>query len=212
MSIALCIKYYREKKKKKKKMGSWLSKSDHDNDVDLNIESVSRSEDMIFKSKMLSAPIKENNTEVKRGFDEFSKNETNMKLLSRQATAVSKKDLMNTLTKWKEDLELHLHGNYDDLNEVFDVAETNHWPQHLSDQDSLWETTQQPVAKKTWLYFYVSRTDANSDAQKFNVAICHFISNKIDISRDVLIGGLCKKGFLLKDDDDNIYLNFPRSA
>ena len=166
-----------------------------------------KSEDMIFKSKRLSAPIKENKTDVKRGFYKFSKNEGNMELLSRQATAVSKKHLMNTLTKWKKDLKL-LKSDYDDLKELFEVAKTDHWPQHLSDQDSPWETTQPNSALTNWLYFYVSRTDANSDAQRFNVAICHLITKEPNISRYVLIGGLYKKNLLLKDDNDNVYLKF----
>ena len=48
-----------------------------------------------------------------------------MEILSNQATAVSKKDLMNTLTNWKEDLKLH-ESDYDDLKELFEVAKTNH--------------------------------------------------------------------------------------
>ena len=189
-------------------MGNCYSWFFNENPEFVNIESISKeSEDMIFKSKRLSAPIKDNKTDVKRGFDKFSKNEDNMELLSRQATAVSKKDLMNTLTKWKEDLKLH-QSDYDDLKELFEVAKTDHWPQHLSDQDSLWETTQPNSALTNWLYFYVSRTDANSDAQRFNVAICHLITKEPGISRYVLIGGLCKADLLLKDDNDNVYLKF----
>ena len=114
---------------------------------------------------------------------------------------------MNTLTKWKEDLKLH-QNDYDDLKELFEVAKTDHWPQHLLDQDSPWETTQPNSALTNWLYFYVSRTDANSDSQRFNIAICHFITKEPNISRYVLIGGLCKKDLLLKDDNDNVFLKF----
>ena len=175
----------------------------------VNIEPISKeSENRIFKSKRLSAPIKDNKIDVKRGFDKFSKNEANMELLSRQATTVSKKDMMKTLTKWKKELKLD-PSDYDDLKELFEVAKTNHWPQHLLDLDSnLWETTQQNYASTNLLYFYVSRTDADSDAQTFDIAICHLITTEIGIYQDVLIGGLCKKGLLLKDDDDNVFLNF----
>ena len=191
-------------------MGNCYSWFFNENPEFVNIKSISKeSKDMIFKSKRLSAPIKDNKIDVKRGFYKFSKNEGNMELLSRQATAISKKDLMNTLTKWKEDLKLH-QSDYDDLKELFEVAKTDHWPQHLSDQDSPWETTQPNSALTNWLYFYVSRTDANSDAQKFNVAICHLITKEPGISRYVLIGGLCKKNLLLKDDDKNVYLKFDK--
>ena len=119
--------------------------------------------------------------------------------------------MMETLTEWKKELELDRNSDYNDLKELFEVAETNHWPQHLLDLDSnLWETTctQRNSASTNWLYFYVSRTDADSDMQKFDIAICHLITAEIGIYRDVLIGGLCKKDLLLKDDDDNVYLNF----
>ncbi len=53
----------------------------------------------------------------------------------------------------------------DDLKELFDVAEKNHWPDHLEDGEPLWETTQQDnFARTNWLYFYVSRTDADTSA------------------------------------------------
>ena len=114
---------------------------------------------------------------------------------------------METLTKWIIELRLN-PSDYDDLQELFEIAKTNHWPQHLLDSDSLWETMQSNSALTNWLYFYVSRIDADSDAQRFNAAICHLITEEPGISRNVLIGGLCKKGFLLKDDNNNIYLNF----
>ena len=107
-------------------MGNCYNWFFNENPEFVNIGSTSKeSEDMIFKSKRLSAPIKDNKTDVKRGFDKFSKNEDNMEILSRQATAVSKKDLMNTLTNWKEDIKLH-ESDYDDLKELFEVAKTNH--------------------------------------------------------------------------------------
>ena len=155
------------------------------NPESVSIEPIStKTEDRIFKSKRLSAPIKENKTDVKRGFDNFSKNEANMELLSRQATAVSREDMMETLTEWKKELELDRNSDYNDLKELFEVAETNHWPQHLLDLDSnLWETTctQRNSASTNWLYFYISRTDADSDMQKFDIAICHLITAEIGI-------------------------------
>ena len=131
--------------------------------VSIDSEPIStKTEDRIFKSKRLSAPIKENKTDVKRGFDNFSKNEANMELLLRQATAVSREDMMETLTEWKKELKLDRNSDYDDLKKLFEFAETNDWPQHLLDLDSnLWETTQQNSASTNWLYFYVSHTDAD---------------------------------------------------
>ena len=191
-------------------MGSLLSKSDHDKDVNLNIKSVSTSEDMIFQSGWLSDAIKDNKTDVKKGIDKFSKNDgINMELLSRQATAVSRNDMKEILIKWKKDLKLDQSSDCNDLEKLYDVAECDYWPEYLSGPDSPdpWESKQQPTGMTNWLYFYVSRMDA----QRFNIAICHLITREPNILRNVLIGGLCEKGFLLKDDDDNIYLNFPRS-
>ena len=66
---------------------------------------------------------------------------------------------------------------------------------------------QDNTARTNWLYFYVSRTGADSNARKFNVAICHLITKEPNISRNVLIGGLRKKN-LLEEDNDTVYLNF----
>lgn len=164
--------------------------------------------DRTFKSRRLSAPIKENKAGVDRGYKTFSENETKMEILSRQATAISRKVMAELLTTWSKELKLD-PSDYDDLKELFDVAENDHWPQHLK-LTSPWETTQtNNPATTNWMYFYVSRTgtDADLDEQKFNLAICHLITGKVGISRNVLIGGLCKKDLLLKDGGD-VYLNF----
>jgi hypothetical protein len=182
-------------------MGNWFPREF------VSIESVSReSEDRKFKSKVLSASRRNNKRGVKRGYDKFSENETDMELLSRQVTAVSRNDMMETLTQWKKELRLD-PSDYVELTELFDVAENDHWPKHRLG-DPLWETMESNNAMTNWLYFYVSRTDANSDARKFNVAICHLITNEPSISRYVLIGGLLKKNLLLMDNDYNLYLKF----
>ena len=62
-------------------MGNCYSRFFNENPEFVSIEPISKEfEDMIFKSKRLSAPIKDNKTDVKRGFDKFSKNENNMEL------------------------------------------------------------------------------------------------------------------------------------
>ena len=162
--------------------------------------------DKIFKSRTLSAPIKENKEEVDKGYAKFSENETNFEVISQQATGISREVMKENLTRWINELKLN-SSKYDDLNDLLNVAEGNYWPQHLQ-EDMLWETTQPNKAQTNWLYFYVNRSDiTDSDTQKFDLAICHLITHEVGISRNVLIGGLIKKGLLLKD-GDNIYLKF----
>ena len=162
-------------------------------------------EGRIFKSNMLSAA---NRTEVNMEFNEFSKNEANnMELLSRQATAMSSKVMKETLTKWEKELSLD-QRDYSDFRDLFKVAKEDHWPKHVLDvgRDSPWETMQDNDDGSKWLYIYVSRTGTDSD-RKFNVAICHLITNKSNTSRNVLIGGLREKN-LLEEDNDDVYLKF----
>jgi hypothetical protein len=175
----------------------------------LSIKSISKNpEDRIFKSKRFSRSIKNNLSEVEQEYDKFSKNETNMELLSRQATTVSRKDMTKILIKWTTELKLNKSA-YSDLKDLFAVGENNYWPQHLS-TEPLWETTQDNNAMTNMLYIYVYRTDVDTDAQMFDVAICHLVTKKSNISQDVLIGDLCKKDLLRRDDDYNVYLNFHR--
>ena len=153
-----------------------------------------KSKDRIFKSERLSAAIKYNKTDVKEGSDKFSKNEANMELLSRQTTAISREAMKETLIKWEKELSLD-PSIYSDLRDLFKVANNDYWPNHVLDigRDSPWETMQDNTARTNWLYFYVSRTGADSNTQTFNVAICHLITKEPNISRNVLIGGLRKK-------------------
>lgn len=161
-------------------------------------------EGRIFKSNMLSAA---NRTEVNMEFNEFSKNEANMELLPRQAIAISRNVMIKTLTEWENELRLD-QSEYSDFRDLFRVAREDYWPNHVLDigRDSPWETMQDNNDGSKWLYIYVSRTGAGSD-RKFNVAICHLITNKSNTSRNVLIGGL-RERYLLEEDNDDIHLKF----
>ena len=145
-------------------MGNWFRSSESQNP-----------EGRVFKSNMLSAA---NRTEVNMEFDEFSKNEANMELPSRQATAMSRRIMMKTLTEWEKELKLD-QSDYSDFRDLFRVAKEDYWPKYVLDigRDSPWETMQDNDDGTKWLYIYVSRTGADSD-RKFNVAICHLITNK----------------------------------
>jgi hypothetical protein len=187
-------------------MGNWLvSLWKNLNSKFVIIEPVGRNpEDRIFKSEKLSSSINDNTLEVKEGYRRFSENETDMNLLYKQATAVSGEVMTETLNSWKDDLMLNASlTDYHDFNELLNIVKNNDWP---ADQDSPWESTQENYARTNLLYFCASCTDA----QKFNVAICHLITYEPGVSQNVLFGGLWKKDLLRQDIDNNnnIYLNF----
>ncbi len=162
--------------------------------------------DKIFKSRILSAAIKENKEEVNEGYKKFSENETKFEVIPQQATGISREVMKENLTRWINELQLN-SSEYGVLNDLLNVAEGNYWPQHLQ-EDMLWEKAQPNKAQTNWLYFYVNRSDiTDSDTQTFDLAICHLITREVPIFQNDLIGALIKKGLLLKD-GDNIYLKF----
>lgn len=160
-------------------------------------------QDMIFQSPKLTTQIKCSQKDVKKGYDDFSQNESTMKILSWQATSISRQDAQENLTTWETNLKLN-RDHYSDLQNLHDAVEDEQkWPDYV-DKDKPWEAMQQKEDKTNWLYFYVRRTDRD----EFNMAICHFITGMVGKSQYVVIGGLCKKGLLRKDDHANIYLKF----
>ena len=163
-----------------------------------------------FMSDMLSAAIKDSEAkkEVEDKYSDFLKEQNEMEIHSRQGTSISREIATKTLIKWETELNVKLdHYSYlKKLHEVLDNPQD--WSKHVGEAKLVWEKMQRNNAKTNWLYFYVKRTE--SDVNKFDMAICHLITNKIGVYSDVLIGGLCKEDLLHGDSANNVYLTFDR--
>ena len=160
-----------------------------------------------FRSGMLSDTINEAGEEVEKVYSKFEKEQNVMEILLRQATSISRQNVTKTLTEWETELKVE-KNDYPDLMQLHKVFAPNNpqdWPKHV-DKAKPWETIQDNQATTNLLYFYVKHTE--SDANKFDMAMCHLITNKIGVSLNVLIGVLCKKGCLRRDGDNKVYLMF----
>lgn len=163
-----------------------------------------------FMSDKFSAAIKDSKAkeEVEREYSDFLKEQNVlMEIHSGQRTSISREIATKILTEWETKLKLELnHYSYlEKLHKVLDNPQD--WSKHVTvGEDKLWEKMQHNDAKTNWLYFYVKRTE--SDVNKFDVAICHLITDKIGVSPNVLIADLCEKDLLRRDSVNNVYLTF----
>ena len=135
-------------------------------------------------------------------YKEFSKEATTEPEVLWRVTDhdTSREDMKRILETWKK--ELHLNpGDYKIFNKLDNIATGMDWPHG----DEPFEDTEQSRCRRNFFYFNVSRS--NTDVDKFSIVICHLTTNVVGVSLSMLIGELCKKGFVYRE-DDNIYLKF----
>ena len=173
-----------------------------------------KSEDRIFKSVNFSDNLKGDKDGMYQRYKEFSKKSTETtKVLWKGAIDTSREDMNENLESWKDELELQNPNDYRIFNELYDVATKNdyqYWPQDMKQDEPFEDKEQNKESRRKFLYINVSRTKFNTDANKFNIVICHLITDVVGVSLSALFGELCKEGVVYGDDDHNIYLKFEK--